>query len=136
LIFDANEAGGEITINSLSVTFYAPFDGDPSLTISLNPSVIPLVFDTTSAGTGIDDAVFTLNAAAITGVQAFFAANPPRDQIQVGAAGNLTNASGGAEAFAGSSVTSVPEPSILALLGAGLLGIGAVARRRSSSASR
>lgn len=133
LLFDAVEpSGNSITLTDLSVTFFAPNDGDPKITIPINTSFVPHVFDPTNPGNGKNDAIFKLNADAVTAVQAFFAANPPITDIRVGVAATLTGSSGGPDSFSASTSTSVsvPEPASLAMVGSGLLVAGIVLRRR------
>jgi hypothetical protein len=128
LFLDAAEPGSDslITLTGLtlnvynaanSLVFTAPFGG----TLPLN--LIP------SPGQGNNPVnTFVLDTTEAAALQAIFSST-----LQVGLSASFTNAQGGPDRFflGSRTVTPAPEPASIALLGAGLAGIGLLRRKRS-----
>lgn len=136
IVFNAVEpAGGPITINGLTATFYAA-DGSVLYTATTAAGAT-FPFASTNTGQGNSGFLFVLNAqqqAAATAAGAF--TNLATTRIGLGA--TLSGASAGNETFfvanTGAPSTTVPEPSTYALMAAGLAGVFGFARRRNRSA--
>jgi hypothetical protein len=146
IVFNAVEpAGNSITLQTaannaaLALTFFTQTGGtwSSAYTATLNPNTVP--FATTQTGTGNSGYVFALDSAhAAAATTAIGAGNLANARIGLGA--RAIDATGGPETFfvaRANQIVSpiatpvIPEPSTWALMLAGLVGLGAVARRRA-----
>jgi len=133
ILFNAVEpAGNEITLNSLSATFYS-LTGTVLYTATYTAA--PINFLSTQTGTGNTGEAFTLNAAQAAILQGLINTNTAAG-IRVGLstkAGDPLAATGGHETyfiFNSGLATVTPEPSTVALVATGLVGLVGFVRRR------
>jgi hypothetical protein len=135
ILFNAVEPGGNsITLNSLSANFYS---NTGTLLFTANYTGTTHDFLNTQTGTGNTGEMFALNGAQAAIVQGLINTNTAAG-VRVGLstmAGNPLPAQGGPETFFifNSGVATVtPEPSTVALMATGLIGlVGFVRRRRA-----
>ncbi len=134
IIFNASEPGGnEITLESLNVVFFSSTG-----TVLFQASTVEsFFFPTSNTGTGNSGFLFVLDAAQQASATAAGAFNSSSNVI--GLSASASQATGGNETFFVANtgrmdpvdpVVVVPEPSTLALLSAGLMGMFGFARAR------
>lgn len=129
IIFNVNEPDNAVTLNSLSALFYRP-DGTLYHTATYSPAG-GRSFAEVGGGIGGQGHVFGLDDEQAQFINLTLAAGNV-----LGLRSALSNAAGGFETFnvgtdEGTPGTSVPEPSVVAMLGLGLTMAGSAIRRRS-----
>ncbi len=135
VVFNASEPGNGlngITLDALTFSAYAPTTGSLIFSASL---LAPIAYADTFNGTGNSGFVFGLTSAEAAEFKAAVSTSGfSFDSIRAGLSASASNATGGNETFfianAGGPVGAVPEPQTYALLMAGLVGVGFVARSR------
>ena len=134
ILFNAVEpSGNSITMNSLSANFYNATTG--ALLLTATYSLAPHNFLSTQTGTGNTGEEFTLSAGDAATLQGLITANTAAG-IRVGLSskeGDPLAAEGGHETFFifnSGAATLTPEPSTVALLATGLIGLAGFVRRR------
>jgi len=133
ILFNAVEpSGNSITLNSLSANFY---NSTGTLLLTSTYTLAPHNFLVTQTGTGNTGEEFTLNAADAATLQGLITTNTLAG-IRVGLstkAGDPLAAEGGHETlfiFNSGAATITPEPSTVALMATGLVGLAGFVRRR------
>jgi hypothetical protein len=134
ILFNAVEpAGNSITLNSLTATFYNATTG--AVLHVANFTGAPINFLNTQTGTGNTGEAFALSAAEAATLQGLIGANGLTG-IRVGLstkAGDPLAATGGPDTFFifnSGAATVTPEPSTVALVATGLVGLVGFVRRR------
>ena len=134
ILFNAVEpSGNSITMNSLSANFYNATTG--ALLLTSTYTLAPHNFLTSQTGTGNSGEEFTLSAADAATLQGLITTNTLAG-IRVGLStkeGDGLPAEGGPETFFifnSPIATLAPEPSTVALMATGLIGLAGFVRRR------
>jgi hypothetical protein len=134
ILFNAVEpSGNSITMNSLTANFYNSTTG--ALLLSSTYTLAPHNFLVTQTGTGNSGEEFVLNAADAATLQGLITTNTLAG-IRVGLStkeGDPLPAEGGPDTFFifnSGLATVTPEPSTVALMATGLIGLAGFVRRR------
>lgn len=135
IVFDATEpAGNLITVDQLVLKFYSC----SGLLLQVHTLAAPVTFDTTAPGNGKTDYTFVLDAAQAQEAQAIVSPS-----VRVALESSLSQVKAGPESFffassesLGITIASIPEPTSLALMGAGLLGVMLLKLKRPQQAKR
>lgn len=130
VVFNATEpAGNSINLTNLILYLFS-LDGTK---LFQSGTFTSISFPSTETGTGSSGFVFGLDPADIVNAASAFTTATNR----VGLLATATDATGGQETFylalaanPGGPGTSVPEPSTIAILGLGFLGMGFAAKRK------
>lgn len=132
ILFNATEPGGDsITITDLTLKFYST----TGTLLGAIDTAGPQTFDPTDPGNGVAGFVFVIDEDQLDYVNDIIG---QPGEILLALEATLTGSAGGPESFLIAKVrdvpkTDVPEPATLALFVAGLLGLGALVRRRKSA---
>jgi hypothetical protein len=135
IYYDINEPNTTlrraVSLNSLVLNAY---NDAGQLVFSASLVSSPAVLDEVGNGQGHSDYVFGLDATAAAQLQAAIAAN--QGNIRLGLSASVSSAEGGPESFfIGAQPAAVPEPATMILLGTGLAGVAARARKRRKGRS-
>lgn len=130
IVFNAAEPGNDntITLNNAIVSLYR---ADGSVAFSSQAIAAPITFTNTLSGVGNFGFGLGLTGADLVAFQNALNSNTG---LSIGLGASIADAQGGNDTFsialASVGTTTVPEPTTVALLAAGMLGIAGVARRR------
>ena len=133
VIFNPSEpAGNEVNLSNANLTIYSP----SGALLFTSGTFTPVFFATTETGTGKSGFAFRLDSADAATASAFFNSNN-----RIGLSATATESFAGLETFFLASAKSlglagvpaeIPEPATMLLLGAGLVLVGIIRKRRTA----
>ena len=131
IVFNAAEPGPEgsvnngITLDNLVLSIFDP----AGAVLFTSDAFTPITFNSTFPGTGNAGFVFALSGSEITAAQSAFGGDFGLNLV--GLSASASSAAGGNETFFAVAAPPVPEPSTYAMMGAGLLGLAWLRRRKN-----
>ncbi|HVF41599.1 MAG TPA: PEP-CTERM sorting domain-containing protein [Pyrinomonadaceae bacterium] len=128
IFMDTEDPDNDLRLNSLVLTAY----GSNGQILFQGSLAAPIHFTNELNGQGHGDRVFALTTDQAAQLQAAFLANP---NLRLGLSASTSDDTGSFTNFKlGQGPAAVPEPTTMLLLGTGLAGIAARARRRAKGA--